>query len=264
MKCAWLDCLEPVDGCDGIDWSRDHAASSNSSCMLTAMSSVISAVIFDMDGLMIDTERPVQLCCREAASRLGFDLEAAFYDRELVGRGWVECDAALAAYFGPDFSLDRFHATFGDLWAAHIATHGVAIKPGLIDLLNVLDERQIVKAVATSTHRDEAEKHLRVAGLSAHFPILVTGDEVARGKPEPDIYLEAARRVAVPPSECLALEDSNAGVLAASRAGMVTLMVPDAPRIPSSEARDAAAMVLDSLFEVIPFVSEGGRLCPRR
>jgi HAD superfamily hydrolase (TIGR01509 family) len=202
-----------------------------------------------MDGLMIDTERPVQACCLQAAERLGVVLDVEFYERALVGRGWAECDAALLARFGTGFPLDRFKVSFGELWDAHVAAHGISTKPGLHELLTFLKGRLIPFAVATSTHRREAEFCLEKAGIRDRFSILVAGDEVERGKPEPDIYLEAASRLGVAPRQCVALEDSNAGVLAAARAGMLTLMVPDPPRVPSGEAGAAAHAILTSLFE---------------
>ncbi len=223
---------------------------------LPLMPGRISAVIFDMDGLMIDTERPVQVCCRQAAAGLGFDLDTDYYERALVGRGCAESDAALMARFGERFPLDQFKIHFEALWTAHAAAHGIDTKAGLHELLTLLEERHVPIAVATSTHRDEADFCLRTAGLRERFSLLVTGDEVARGKPEPDIYLEAARRIGVAPKQCAALEDSNTGVLAASRAGMLTLMVPDAPRMPSAEAREAAYAVLESLRDAVPLITE--------
>jgi len=209
----------------------------------------IQAVIFDMDGLMLDTERPVQACCQAAADQLGFELDADYYHQALVGRGWAESDAALMARFGENFPLEKFKASFERLWMTHVKTHGIDRKPGVLELLTILQTRRVPVAVATSTHRQEAELFLTVAALRDRFQVVVTGDEVARGKPQPDIYLEAARRLRVPPDACIALEDSNAGVLAASQAGMLTLMVPDAGRMPSPEARGAAYAVCDSLIQ---------------
>jgi HAD superfamily hydrolase (TIGR01509 family) len=202
-----------------------------------------------MDGLMLDTEHPVQACCQAAADRLGFVLDADYYHRELVGRGWAESDAALMARFGAGFPLAQFKATFDRLWSAHIAAHGIRRKPGVLELLDELEARRVPVAVATSTHRREAEFCLSAAELKDRFPIVVTGDEVSHGKPQPDIYLEVARRLGLHPSACVALEDSNTGVLAASQAGMLTLMVPETGRSPSPETRRAARAVCNSLRE---------------
>ena len=120
------------------------------------------------------------------------------------------------------------------------------MKAGLPAFLSFVDEQRFAKAIATSSGAEYAEFSLRSAGLSGRFATIVTGDQVAHGKPAPDIYLEAARRLGCHPAECVALEDSDAGVLAASAAGMVTLCVPDL-RSPSADAARAASQVLGSL-----------------
>jgi beta-phosphoglucomutase-like phosphatase (HAD superfamily) len=114
----------------------------------------------------------------------------------------------------------------------------------------LLGERQIPVGVATSTDAHDAESCLRIAGLGNRFHVVVTGDQVENGKPAPDIYLEAARRLNVNPAMCIAVEDSNAGVLAASRAGMRTFMVYDSGLTPSEEARAAAFAVVPTVHDV--------------
>jgi beta-phosphoglucomutase len=202
-----------------------------------------------MDGLMIDTETPVQLCCEQAAEALGFRLDAEFYQRALVGRSWPDSDAALLAHFGSSFPLEHFKARFRAVWGHHISVHGIAPKPGLQDFLTMLEKFNVRTGVATSTHGKEAEAHLRAVGIRERFSVVVTGDQIERGKPAPDIYLEAARRLTAPPQDCVALEDSNAGVMAATSAGITTLMIPDGGRQPSADARNSAFGVLPSLKE---------------
>jgi HAD superfamily hydrolase (TIGR01509 family) len=210
----------------------------------------VAAVIFDMDGLMLDTETPVQQCCRDAATGMGFDLDDGFYVSSLLGRGWADCDAALVAHFGPGFSLTEFGARFQAQWSAVLAAGSIAVKPGLPELLTFLRSRRIPTAIATSTHADAAEQSLRAAGVCERFDVFVTGDQVRSGKPHPEIYLTAAARLGVEPGSCVALEDSSPGVLAASRAGMTTLMVPDGGRGATAEAMSAAFQVLPSLHDV--------------
>ena len=223
--------------------------------MVRARPTSIRAVILDMDGLMLDTETPVQRCCQQAAETLGFSLDADFYERALLGRAWPDADAALVAHFGPGFLLDDFKARFQSIWDRHVAVHGVTLKPGLQTFLATVERLDLQKAVATSTHEKEAEAHLRAAGIRDRFSVVVTGDQIEHGKPAPDIYLEAARRLNVRAEECIALEDSDAGVLAATNAGMTTLMVPDGGRQPSAEARSRACCVLPSLREAQEVVS---------
>ena len=208
---------------------------------------VVRAVVLDMDGLMLDTEPIYKVAWQEASAALGFDLDDAFY-ATFVGRTNVECERDLLARFGSGFPLDRFRAGWPPRWRAEAATRGITKKTGLIDLLAFLETQDVALAVATSTEANDAAFTLGAAGLGDRFSVIVTGDEVARGKPAPDIYLEAARRLNVEPAQCVALEDSEAGILAASGAGMVALLVPDGSR-PSAIAASAAFRVLPTLVE---------------
>jgi beta-phosphoglucomutase len=204
-------------------------------------------VVFDMDGLMLDTEPIYKVAWQAAAAELGYVLDDDSYSR-FVGRPNDDCERDLADQFGSTFPLDRFRARWPQLWKAEVAANGLHRKPGLLALLDFLDAQNLAVAVATSTEVDFATFCLRSAGLDTRFRAAVTGDEVARGKPAPDIYLEAARRLHVAPTDCVALEDSEAGILAASRAGMVGLLIPDGAQ-PSAVAANAAHRVLRSLIE---------------
>jgi HAD superfamily hydrolase (TIGR01509 family) len=216
----------------------------------------MNAVIFDMDGVIIDTERPVQMCCQQAAAEMGFDLDDDFYVANLVGRGWADCDVALASRFGAGFSCSDFRARFQQRWVDHLRSYGIDVKPGFRELLVFLRSRRIPIAVATSTDASDAQLSLRAAGIEEQFDAFVTGDQVSKGKPDPEIYLTAAKRLGIAPEACVALEDSSAGVLAASRAGMTTLLIPDGARIPNAEAINAAYCVLDSLHDAKRLLSE--------
>jgi HAD superfamily hydrolase (TIGR01509 family) len=133
------------------------------------------------------------------------------------------------------------------LWKSR-ADEGITTKAGLLEFLTFAETSGLSIAVATSSDREYTEFTLKRAGLSNRFRVVVTGDEVARGKPAPDIYLEAARRLGLDPTVCAALEDSDAGILAASRAGMIPLLIPDVGH-PSAEAAAAAMAVLASLHD---------------
>jgi beta-phosphoglucomutase-like phosphatase (HAD superfamily) len=118
----------------------------------------------------------------------------------------------------------------------------------LVEFLDFVERKRLLTAVATSSDADYAEFSLQHAGLDGRFRIIVTGDRVARGKPAPDIYLEAARQLRVEPSQCVALEDSEAGISAAAEAGMVTMLIPDVAPL-SAIAVGAASYVFESLHE---------------
>jgi len=206
------------------------------------------AVIFDMDGLMLDTEPIYKIAWQASAAELGYPIDDAFY-ATFVGRPNVECERDLVARFGSGFPLGQFRARWPPVWKTEASARGIRKKAGLMELLAFLDTQDVARAVATSTEAGDAAFTLRSAGLDTRFGVIVTGDEVAKGKPAPDIYLEAAKRLQIAPEACIALEDSEAGILAASRAGMVPLLVPDDARRPSNIAVDAAFRVLPTLVE---------------
>ena len=208
----------------------------------------IRAVVFDMDGLMLDTEPIYKAAWQAASAELGHDLADEFY-AQFVGRPNDDCERLLFERFGPEFPFDRFRARWRELWDADAAANGIRTKPGLIELLTLLETLKIPFAIATSSEAAETDFCLRAAGLDGRFPVRVTRDQIAHGKPAPDIYLEAARRLQIDPAQCVALEDSEAGILSASRAGMVPLLIPDgAP--PSTTASSTAFQVLPSLAHV--------------
>jgi beta-phosphoglucomutase len=219
--------------------------------LLTQMK--IEAVVFDMDGVVLDTEPLYKVAWQRAATELGYDLDDASYAK-LVGRPADDSEAALPGQFGSAFPLDRFRLRWPELWQTEVARAGIAVKPGLLEFLAYLDQESLPFAIATSSDSEYAEASLRGAGLAGRFSTLVTVDQVAHGKPAPDIYVEAARRLGVEPARCVALEDSEAGILAASRAGMIALLIPDWVR-PSEAADPAAFRVLESLNDARDLVA---------
>jgi beta-phosphoglucomutase-like phosphatase (HAD superfamily) len=206
---------------------------------------MIQGVIFDMDGLMLDTEPAYRVAWQQASAECGFDLPDALYFT-LVGRSRIEGEETLAAAFGPGFPLNAFHEACLRHEAAVFDTTPPLKKPGLYELLDLLDSRRVVKAVATSTVRETAMTQLAAAGLLDRFDVVTTGDEVANGKPAPDLFLLAAERLGIEPVHCLVLEDAEAGVIAAHRAGMMVFMVPDV-KPPSPEVQRLANGVFESL-----------------
>jgi HAD superfamily hydrolase (TIGR01509 family) len=209
---------------------------------------MIRGVIFDMDGLMLATEPSYRVAWQQASAECGFDLPDALYFT-LVGRSRIEGEQTLVDAFGPGFPLEAFHAACLKREAAVFDTTPPLKKPGLDELLDLLDSRNVVKAVATSTVRQTATTQLAAAGLLDRFEVVATGDEVASGKPSPDLFLLAAVRLGIEPQHCLVLEDAEAGVIAAHRAGMAVFMVPDL-KSPSPEVKRLANGVFESLSTV--------------
>jgi len=207
------------------------------------------AVIFDMDGLMLDTEPLAARAWTVAAQAIGIHFDDAVTPR-LIGRNFPDCRALIGAHHGETYPVDELMRAWHGAYDAIVATDGVALKPGLLPLLSWLEAEAIPKAVATSTRRSRAEAKLLHAGLAARFAALVGGDEVAHGKPAPDIFLEAAARLGMATTACLVLEDSEPGVRAAIAAGMATIMVPDL-MAPSDALLAHAPLVLPDLHAVL-------------
>jgi beta-phosphoglucomutase-like phosphatase (HAD superfamily) len=214
---------------------------------MMAQISEIAAVVLDMDGLMLDTESIYKRAWQNAAAQCGYNIDDSFY-YTLIGQPNPACEAALLERYGGAFPITEFRARWSELWRADVQRSGIPVKHGLAELLSFLDDQQVPTAVATSSDSDYTTFSLRAAGLEGRFNYIITGDQVINGKPAPDIYIESARRLGAAPEHCVALEDSDAGVLAASAAGLITVMVPDL-KPPSAAARSAAFCVVASLPE---------------
>ena len=210
------------------------------------------AVIFDMDGLLLDSEPLYRVTWQTAAADLGFPISDEFYER-FVGRGNDEAEHLLRERFGDALPLDDFRKRWRTDWDERLAASPLARKAGAIELLDLLEQRGIPKALATSSPRVLALRCLD--DLTPRFAALAFGDEVSHSKPAPDLFLLASERLGIQPADCLVLEDSEAGVRAARAAAMDVIMVPDLVP-PSNEIASMATRVCKSLHEVRALLSE--------
>lgn len=208
----------------------------------------IQAVVFDMDGLLIDSEGLVREGAKLAARRFGRDLPDEVSAR-MIGLPGKDCEAMLAEHFGPGFPLERYLEAERREIAAMFA-EGVALKAGVTELLDHLDAAGLPRAVATSSSRASATHHLGSHGLLGRFSTVIAREDVARHKPHPDPFLAAAAAMGVDAAACLALEDSHNGVRAAHAAGMMTVMVPDLLH-PTEEMDQLCVHIAESLHEVL-------------
>jgi HAD superfamily hydrolase (TIGR01509 family) len=208
-----------------------------------------AALILDMDGLLLDTERLALNAWSEAAAALGVPFDPSLALR-MTGRNHADCDAMVRAHYPTDYPVDALLGTWNGAYDAIVAREGVRLKPGVLELLAWLDARRLPRVVATSTRRERARAALERAQLWPRMHGLVGGDEVARSKPAPDIYFEAARISQTPPARCLIVEDSETGMNGALAAGIAAVMVPDL-HLPSTSLAATHPVVVKSLFEVI-------------
>lgn len=186
----------------------------------------IYGVLFDMDGVVLDTEKLYARFWAEAAHALGYPMtyEQALGMRSLNSQAGQE---KLESYFGPGVSRAVMRDKRVELMDAFVAENGIDPKPGIHELLDALKERGIKTAIATSSPMDRATAYLSRLGLLEKFDCICSGHEVKQGKPAPDIYLYAAASIGVAPENCLAIEDSPAGIESAYRAGCMPVLVPD-------------------------------------
>ena len=217
-----------------------------------------AAIIFDMDGLMLDTERLAIPAWQDARDATGVDFDMSLLDA-MVGRNYQDCRAMIVERHGEAFPTDQLMQAWHVAYDAIVERDGIAIKHGLVALLDWLEELDIPKAVATSTRRSRAMTKLTNAGLATRFAALVGGDEIARGKPAPDIFLLAAERLGARPASCLVLEDSAPGVRAALAAGMTAIMVPD-QHAPPDDILATSTLVLPTLEHVHAHLRGAGRV----
>ncbi len=209
-------------------------------------------IIFDMDGVLIDSERLYDRAWRQVSADMNLpDVDDCL--TQCVGRNSRDTSVILMERYGPTFNADLFRDEIRAAFAAIVETEGLPLKPGTIELLDWLRTQGWPLALATSTGRQSAERHLKSVGLFDYFSTIITGDMVSVGKPAPDIYLLAAEKIGASPQDCIAIEDSPNGVKSAYTAGLKTILVPDMLD-PDPEIRQLALRVFPSLVEVKTFL----------
>ncbi len=213
---------------------------------------MLRAAIFDMDGLLLDTEKLLARYWMQAAREQGFPMTLS-HVLSIRSLAAPLAKKKLQGYFGTDFAYESIRERRRELTAAHLDHYGIEVKPGAVELLHFLQDKQIATAVATATDRERTEKYLQIVGLRSYFDCLVCGDMVTKGKPDPEIYLTASRILGFAPEDCLALEDSPNGVLSAYTAGCRTVMVPDLSK-PDSETLAMLTACVEDLTRVIPLL----------
>lgn len=215
------------------------------------------AVIFDMDGLVLDSETTYVHAWRLAAAELGFTLPAAFWTG-LSGCAGKMVGERLQSHCGPGFDLERFQQLSSVYWTAHVQQHGLAVKPGFFALINVLVQRGLPFCLATNSGLAAAQQCLAWAGLADVFAHIVAGDAVPAAKPAPDIFLRAAAELDCPVEACLVLEDSAIGISAALAAGAPCILVPSLQPV-DARAAGQANYLMDDLQQVADFISARSR-----
>ena len=212
------------------------------------------AVIFDMDGVIFDSERLVLEGWQEIAAKYGIKGMEEVLPR-CLGVNAQATREIFREYYGQDFPYDEYTKEASALFHSRYGNGKLPLKPGVKELLSYLKENGYLVGLASSTRQAIVEQEIRDAGLMPYFDNLVCGDMLKRSKPEPDIYLKACENLDVEPRMAVAVEDSYNGIRSAKRAGMVPVMVPDMVQ-PDEEMRSLAHKICKDLFEVKNWISE--------
>ena len=207
----------------------------------------IKAVLFDMDGTLIDTEKFFRIAWPQAAAEFGYHVtdEQALNLRSL-GRPFQP--AYLKSQFGEDYPADEVRARRKEIMEEYLKDGGLQPMPGAEDCLRRLRDLGVTLAVTTASDMERTTRYLTKLGLVKYFDRLISATEVPEGKPSPDIYLYAVKELGLTPEDCIAVEDAPNGILSAYRAGLRVIMVPDQSE-PDDELRPMLYACLGSLSE---------------
>ncbi len=216
---------------------------------MTASFPRFSAVIFDLDGLVLDTESSYFKAWQQAAQSLNYTLTDQFC-LSLSGMHYQAVEQKILEYCGKNFDLEKFARISGIHWRKAVSREGISVKKGFYELLSVIQKRHIPYCLATNSRKHYAQDCLGYAGLDTAFPLLVSRDCVANGKPSPEIFFKAAELLNIPIENCLILEDSAIGIAAANQTPACSILIPSSDSA-ATEHADFVFTDLLALTEII-------------
>ena len=213
---------------------------------------MIKAIIFDMDGLMIDSERVTFECYQEILKGMNLTMDEEFY-KTLLGKPLKGIYQRFYDVYGNDFPIEDVIKDVHDLMAKRFETEGVPVKKGLVELLHYLKDNNYKTIVATSSNRDRVDKILAQAKITEFFDDSICGDEVTKGKPNPEVFLKSCQKLGVNVDEAIVLEDSEAGIQASYDANIKVICIPDM-KYPEKQYEEKTFKILKDLTEVTAYL----------
>lgn len=213
---------------------------------------MIKAIIFDMDGLMIDSERVTFECYQERLKDMNLTMDEEFY-KTLLGKPIKGIYQRFYDVYGNDFPIENVIQDVHQLMAERFETEGVPVKKGLVELLHYLKDNNYKTIVATSSNRDRVDKILAQAKITEFFDDSICGDEVTKGKPNPEVFLKSCQKLGVNVDEAIVLEDSEAGIQASYDANIKVICIPDM-NYPEKQYEEKTFKILKDLTEVTAYL----------
>jgi HAD superfamily hydrolase (TIGR01509 family) len=207
---------------------------------------MIDAILFDLDGLMVDSEPHSIASWQAVLAKRGVQFDQAALDSVLGQRVIETAELAIRLFHLPE-RPDELAREKAEYQITHL-NGNVTVMPGLLELLGWIDQAGLKRAVASSGLRRYIDAVLATTGLRGRFSVIISADDVVNGKPAPDVFLAAARALHVAPERCLVLEDAPAGVQAAKAAGMTCFAIPN--DFTCSLDLSLADQIIHSLLEV--------------
>lgn len=218
---------------------------------------MIKAVIFDMDGLMIDSERVTFEGYQHVLAKENLTMSEEKY-KTLLGKPVKAVHDLFKEDYGPQYDVDQIIKDVHAYIAKRFETEGVPLKPGLVELLKYLKENNYKTIIATSSHRNRVDLIVKQAQIDQYFDDSICGDEVTKGKPNPEVFLKACQKLQVAPQDALVLEDSESGINAAYNADIKVIGIPDM-KYPEEKYVKMTYKIMDNLFQVKDFLEENNK-----
>ncbi len=215
---------------------------------------MITRIIFDMDGTLFSTEPIYFKCYQQAAAPLGLKFTFELFER-CIGISTEEAKPLMLSYFGREVDIDAIYRGCCQNFEKYMCENPIPFRPGAKEAVEYFHQRGFQLGIATSNVREWVKKILQKNNMLDYFPIIVTSEDVAKPKPDPEVFLRCAQRLQADVAQCLAFEDSVAGATAAISAGMRTVVIPDIKQ-PDTFVREHAFKIYKSLADIYPDMDE--------